>query len=170
MDIILILVLAICLYTDVKYQRIYNAVTFPAAVAGILVNIYLQGTSGGVHSLKGLLLGLSLLMVPYILGGMGAGDVKLMGVVGAMKGPEFVFSAFLATALVGGVISLYVMAKKRELIRRLNKILFTALSLIGILPKVNMLDSLEDVSALAFPYGIAIFTGTMLTYFLRWWP
>lgn len=167
-DTVLMLVLLICLYTDIRYKKIYNAVTFPAAMVGILSNSYLQGFGGGLNSVKGLFLGIALLVVPYLLGGMGAGDVKLLGVVGALKGPEFVWIAFLATALVGGLISIAVMAKNKELGPRLKKVLFTALSFFGVLPRINMLERFDDDSALAFPYGIAIATGTILTYIVRW--
>ena len=167
-DTMLIVALLICLYTDIRYKKIYNAVTFPAAMMGILSNTYMQGFGGGLNSLKGLLLGIALLAVPFVLGGMGAGDVKLLGVIGALKGPEFVWAAFLATALVGGLMSLIVMAKDKELGLRLKKVLFTVLSLFNIIPKINMLDSFEDASVLVFPYGIAITVGTMLTYFVRW--
>jgi prepilin peptidase CpaA len=46
-----------------------------------------------------------LLVIPFALGGIGAGDVKLLGIIGALKGPDFVFIAFLAAAITGGIMS-----------------------------------------------------------------
>lgn len=168
MDAVLIIVLLISLYTDITYKKILNIVTFPAVVVGILGNVYFYGIPGGADSMKGLLLGLALLMIPYILGGMGAGDVKLLGVVGAFKGTAFVFSAFLTVALVGGVIALVLMIKQGKFTARVRQVFFTVLSVLGVIPRMDLLGSFDDASALTFPYGSAIVVGTILTYFVRW--
>jgi len=99
-DYFLILVVAVCTYTDFTCRKIYNAVLFPAAAVGLVGNFYAGGPAGGLAALKGLTLGMALLFVPFIMGGMGAGDVKLLGVVGAFKGPDFVWAAFLVRSRV----------------------------------------------------------------------
>jgi prepilin peptidase CpaA len=65
-----------------------------------------NGLTGTLFSAAGLGLGIAIFIVPYLMGGMGAGDVKLMGAVGAVLGPKGVFMAFLFTGIVGGVYAL----------------------------------------------------------------
>ena len=85
------------------------------------------------------------MFIPFALGGMGAGDVKLMGVVGALKGPEFVWVAFLASAMAGGILAIGEMLKSGQLKQRLLSIWYTLLSLIGIVPRINLLGTLQDI-------------------------
>ncbi len=66
-------------------------------------------TLAAVLLAEGMALGIGIFILPYLVGGMGAGDVKLMGAVGAVLGPGGVFMAFLATALAGGILALLVM-------------------------------------------------------------
>jgi len=51
-------------------------------------------------------LGMGLFIILYLMGGMGAGDVKLIGAVGSMLGPYMVLTAVLCTALIGGICAL----------------------------------------------------------------
>jgi len=166
-DILLFTTLMICLYTDIRYKKIYNAVTFPAIVVAVVLNLYLYGLEGSMESIKGLLTGMALLFIPFAMGGMGAGDVKLLGVIGAFKGPEFVWITFLAMAITGGIISLAIMLKSKNFAFRLKAVFYTLLSLFSRTPKIQMLDSIDSSSALTFPYGIAITAGAAIAYLLR---
>jgi prepilin peptidase CpaA len=166
-DYLLVLVVAVCAYTDLKSKKIYNAVLFPAAAIGLVSSFYSGGLAGGFAALKGLALGVALLFVPFILGGIGAGDVKLLGVVGAFKGPDFVWSAFLYAAIVGGLISLVIMIRSGGFWARVRAAIYTLLSLLGFMPRLNLLDTIYATSAQTFPYGLAIAAGTALAFFLR---
>lgn len=166
-DLLLSAVLLTCLYTDIRYKRIYNIITFPAAVVAIIANLHLHGLNGGVDSIKGLAFGMGLLFIPFVMGGIGAGDVKLLGIIGAFKGPEFVWFTFLYMAITGGLISFWIMARNKNIAFRLKAILFTLLSFIGITPKINYLETIESSAALTFPYGIAITAGAVIAYLLR---
>ncbi|TYP53768.1 A24 family peptidase [Thermosediminibacter litoriperuensis] len=167
LDAMLFAVLGISVYTDLKYNKIFNAVLAPAAAAALLGNLYLFGAAGGLDSLKGMMLGMAFLFVPFALGGMGGGDVKLMGVVGAFKGPGFVWTAFICSALAGGLLSLGVMAAEGRLLLRLRAVFYTFLSILGVMPRgLNLLGHPKTGSTGSFPYGVAIAAGTILAYFL----
>lgn len=166
-DVILVITTLVCLYTDLRYKKIYNAVLIPALVIGFMANIFTYGISGGICSLKGLLLGLSLLFIPFALGGMGGGDVKLLGVIGAIKGPDFVFLVFLVAALIGGTISVAVMIKHGNFPQRFKAVIFTFLSMLRLIPPVNLLEGKESKQVLTFPYGIALAAGTFMAYLVR---
>lgn len=166
LDIVLSIILLVCFYTDIKFNKIYNAVLVPAAVVAFAGNIYLGGVQTGITSIKGLILGMGLLFIPFMMGGIGAGDVKLLGVIGIFKGPDFVWTVFLMTALVGGLISIIVMVKSKNFIMRLKTAFMMLLSILRIVP-VPVIENIGSETALTFPYGAAITAGTVLAYLLR---
>lgn len=167
MDGILLITVALCLITDIREQKIYNKVLLPALVTGLAANVILHGLPGLLSSIQGLLLGMGLLILPFFAGGIGAGDVKLMGVVGVLKGPAFVFQAFLLTAIAGGVIALILLAKNRVMGETLRRMGTAFLSLLLMVPRGAVLEGLHQSRVMvAFPYGIAISVGTLLAYFV----
>lgn len=145
-DSLLIVTLLVSCYTDVRKRMIYNAVLLPAAVLALGWHIIFQGWGGVVFALQGAVLGFALLFIPYALGGMGAGDVKLLSLVGLFKGPGFVFYGFLLTALAGGALSLFLLLQRK----------------LGSWRKDKMFAEAEKKDS--FPYGAAIMIGTVLTY------
>jgi prepilin peptidase CpaA len=114
-DLALAIFLGICAYTDGTRSKIYNKVTFPAALVGLLLHTIFGGTSGLVWSLIGLGVGLGIQWVPFMLGLAKAGDVKLLMAVGALKGWAFCCFGFLYGAVAFGLISLPWLLKRGEL-------------------------------------------------------
>jgi prepilin peptidase CpaA len=102
-------VLAASAITDFKWKRIPNAFILPAMAVSMLIHALNSGISGFIFSIEGLFLGMALLIIFYIMGVMGAGDVKLMGAVGSILGPAGVFKAFLFTAIVGGIYTVIIL-------------------------------------------------------------
>src|SRR5436309_8439245 len=107
-----IAVASVAVYTDTRRTRIPNWLTFPALGVGLAMHAILGGTEALMPSLQGAGLGLLLFLVPFLIGGMGAGDVKLLAALGAFVGPEHVFIVFFVSALVGGVTGLLVLARR----------------------------------------------------------
>jgi prepilin peptidase CpaA len=122
-DIIVLVALfctmAVALFTDLRSRKIPNRLTYPAMVFMLAYCGAAHGFEGLWFSFTGLLLGTGLLMPLYFLGGMGAGDAKLMGAAGAALGMRGVFSVFLFTALIGGAYALVLIAFRLESCRRL---------------------------------------------------
>jgi len=87
---------------DMRTGKIPNALTFPAMLAFAAAHAALSGLPGLWFSLAGLGAGLTFLLVPHLFGYLGAGDVKLMAVVGAALGLEALLTVFLFTSLAGG--------------------------------------------------------------------
>jgi len=158
---ILLIVLATAVATDLLYRKIPNALTIPAAACGLMYHIYLNGLDGFLFSIKGLLLGLGLLLVFYAFGIMGAGDVKLMGSVGSILGPAAVFKAFLFTAIVGGIFSIIVLARHGQLVSFSRRI-WLSLKL-TLMTRGLTLAPGEGKPPLILCYGIAIAVGTSLS-------
>ena len=111
--ILLVLVLPAA-FIDLKSNRIPNILTFPGMLAALFYFSAANGLDGFFFSLKGIGLGIGLLLIPYMMGGMGAGDAKLMGVVGGFLGAKGVLAAFLFTAVIGGIHALCILLVYRK--------------------------------------------------------
>lgn len=107
--------MTIATVVDIRTRRIPNELT--AAMAGVGVGLAATGVSGVPlwASVLGFAIGLLLMMPGHVLGATGAGDVKLMAAVGAIVGPALVISAFLFTALAGGVLAIVVAMRRKRL-------------------------------------------------------
>ena len=111
---ILALILAAAAVIDLRAQRIPNFLTLPSILAALIYYTLLNGTSGLFFSLTGLAAGIGALIIPYLMGGMGAGDAKLMGAVGAVVGARGVIIAFLFSAVIGGICAIMLLVIKRR--------------------------------------------------------
>jgi prepilin peptidase CpaA len=93
---------------DLRSRRIPNTLTFGAALAAVLVHAYLGGVSGAGWAVAGWMVGVAFFFPIFALGGMGAGDVKLLAALGAWLGPGPVVWVALFSLIAGGVIGLAV--------------------------------------------------------------
>ena len=103
----------IALAFDWRMRKIPNALTFSMIALGFILNTYEQGLTGLQHSSLGLVLGILLLYLPFQGGGVGGGDVKLLGAIGSIVGPVFIFKIFLVSAIFGGALSLVMIIKNK---------------------------------------------------------
>jgi prepilin peptidase CpaA len=100
---------------DVRTRRIPNALTLPLAAAGLLVAAAGLGPIGPGAALAGCGVGLALMLPGYLIGGTGAGDVKLLAAAGTLLGPAATVWAFGFTLIAGGVFALLVAAVRGRL-------------------------------------------------------
>lgn len=152
-NLVLVFSLIVSFLTDLKERRILNIITFPAILFGLGYHFFTEGLPGLAASGLGLLLGIGLLFIPFALGGMGAGDVKLLGAIGALKGSYFVFTTFIYMGLIGGVIAIFILLKKKELGLFFRKMLYFGANKNYFIPS----NELNDHNS--FPYGVAIVLG-----------
>jgi prepilin peptidase CpaA len=100
---------------DLRTRRVPNPLTMGLAAIGVLyAAVGIGGLSIGA-SLAGLALGLALMLPGHLLGATGAGDVKLFAAAGAFVGPAHILTAFIYTALAGGVIAILISLWRRRL-------------------------------------------------------
>lgn len=166
-NVCLAVLLLLAVVYDLMSRRIPNWLVFGGMILAMGVNFYTASYSGLLYSLKGLGTGLLLLLIPFALGGMGAGDVKLLGMVGSFKGIIFTLNAFLWMALWGGVIALILLLKKKQLRQSLKRLTHGAvLARLGL---ANLTDSCsrQELSQY-FPYALAIALG-VLSAFVKGW-
>ncbi len=106
----LIVLLAAAVVTDLRSHRIPNILLAPALSLALLINTIHGGPDGLVIATGGLVLGVLILLPLYLVGGVAAGDVKLLGVVGSFLGPWGAIIAGLATMMVGAIFGIIVIA------------------------------------------------------------
>lgn len=107
--------LAGSLLFDFRERRIPNFLTFPALLAGFVLRGLLYGWPGLSESFLGFGLGLVILFPLFALNKFGAGDVKLLAAIGALRGLSFIWRAGLLGAVAGGVLAMGTLAYHREL-------------------------------------------------------
>src|ERR1017187_9249720 len=101
-----VVVLAVASFTDLRSNRIPNWLALPFLLAGIVVSGLLGGWPGIGQSFAGLGLAAVIYGAFFLMGGLGAGDVKLCAAVGAWIGPHQLFITLVITSMVGGIMVL----------------------------------------------------------------
>lgn len=172
-NVILVVFLLLCSYEDAKKKIIPNKYTVPVLLVGFLLMTLNNGLDGLKNSFSGFLLGFLIFFVPFIFGLMGAGDVKLMAAIGALKGFTFTLYSLLATSIAGGIMVIIYAIYKRQMLK-------TILNMFGLIIKplariiylntgnkraeklFNYFEKAKsDHSELYIPYAIPIATGTI---------
>ncbi len=164
-NLALVIVLIICMVTDYKYRKIYNKVLFPSLIIAFLLNFLFYGTQGLRISGVGSLVGFGFFFLPFVFRWIAAGDIKLVAVVGAFKGYEFVLLACLFIAAVGGVLSIFYVIKHKQVKQTITKLSYFIGSLFAY--KKNLTSVSKEIESSSIPYGIAIGIGTMATLVLQ---
>ncbi len=162
---------------DIRERRIPNFLVFPAILIGLTLNLILRGWGGLVFGLKGLAVGFALLFIPYLVGGMKAGDVKFLAAIGAFTGATDVVRALLATVLCYPLLAAIAVIREKKLKLtwlRFRRVLFNFLGFFapGLKLYAIRLDGQDDksVASATTPFGVAIAAGTLIaiyTSFLR---
>ena len=160
------LVLAACV-PDLRTRRIPNALTLGAAVVALAFHTATNGLAGTLDSASGWLLGVALFFPLFALRGMGAGDVKLLGAVGAWLGPAQVLWVALISSVAGGVLAL-VVAMFHGYLGQAFRNIFALLMhwrLSGVTPMDELTLSGHRGPRLA--YAVPIAAGTLVTLWLK---
>lgn len=162
-----LILLAIATFTDLRSRRIPNWLSLPFLLLGIAVSTWLHGWKGIAHSLEGMALGAFLFFILSLLGGMGMGDVKLCGAIGAWIWPHQMFIALVLTGIAGGIMALcWAIAGGflGELFSSTGNLLF-GFKKRGLKPDPEL--NLANPLARKMPYAPAIAIGTLVSFFAR---
>ena len=129
-------------------------------LAGLALNAWFMGWAGIQTSIAGFALATVLLLGPFALGGVGAGDVKMMSAVGALLGPRLVFQSLLIGVALGGifaVVHLARIARLREKLGALGQMFGTAIMMRSLAP---LKVSAGAPHAVVLPYSLPLGLGT----------
>jgi len=144
---------------DLRTRRIPNYLTLGTAVAGLAYNFMGQGLPGLTNGLLGMLLGFFLLILPYLWGGMGAGDVKAMAALGAWLGPQFTLFLFCYMGVAGGLIALGYLVWNGSLWAKIKQGRVFLVNLILCRPDGPPSPPSPSQLTEGIPYGVAIAVG-----------
>jgi prepilin peptidase CpaA len=171
--ILLCCLMAMAVWSDLRTRRIPNRLVFGGALLGLLLNtLYPAGAGllvgepfGGIGlpwALAGLAMGLGLLLPMYMLRALGAGDVKMMAMVGAFVGPGPVGACVLLTFLAGGVLAVAVALATGKLRATLHNTwhMSTHTMLRSMHGDIGPIDAPAAPSG-RLPYAVAIAAGTL---------
>jgi prepilin peptidase CpaA len=165
---ILVVVVA---FFDVRERRIPNLAVLPAACFGLGLNLC-WGWDGLVFGAQGLALGFALLFVPYLVGAMGAGDVKLLAAIGAFVGATEVVRVLLVTVLCYPLLAAILVIRERKVgitLLRFRRVLCNFLGFF--VPSLKLYTTRfearddQQVASVTTPFGMAIAIGTLLALY-----
>lgn len=152
---------------DLRTRRIPNVLTFGAAAVGVLVHAYVGEWSGAGWALAGWFVGLALFLPLFALGGMGAGDVKLLAALGAWLGPGPTLWVALFSLIAGGVMGLAVALGSGYLAQAIANISWMFRYWRSEGPKPVPQVTLATHKGPRLAYAIPVFAGLMVTLWLK---
>jgi len=164
--------LAIAVWFDLRQRRVPNLLVANGIVWGVALQAlaphgaglfeFWWGGLGVWQALLGLGAGLAMFMPLYLLRAMGAGDVKLLAMVGVWLGPQLLLSATLVTLLAGGVMAIAVMLASRSSRQVLTNVrVMLTTTLVGAQTgKLAPLDA-PPPGSVRLPYALPIAVGAL---------
>lgn len=123
----------------------------------------MKGLDGLLFTVCGAGAGLLLLLIMYVMGAVGAGDVKLFAGIGAWMGTLFTLQVIMYSILFGAVIGWIIVLGKREAGSRIRSILGRTGGLL-LLRKFSLLQGKSSSGMLKFPFMLAVVPGYICSY------
>jgi len=146
---------------DWRTHRIPNWLTVSGLVAGVALNTILFGWLGLKAALLGAALGLGLLLPFVLVRGLGAGDWKLAGALGACLGPRQLIAVLVGTILLAGIMALVVVVWKGRLRQTLWNIVRMLAAFLSLrMPGTEM--TLDNPQSTKIPFGVAMAAAVLL--------
>ncbi len=154
-------------WIDYKERRVPNWLNAAIAVAGLAAQAWFHGLSGAGLGLLGMAVGFATLILPWLMHGMGAGDVKLMMAIGAWLGPWGTFLSFCVGALAGGIIAaimIFSTGRQWQAYANCATIMAKVSNRSTIFTEFGSAKSFGGSSQL-LPYGVPLTIGTLIVFF-----
>ena len=164
--ILTVLLVGIAVFTDLRWRRIPNILTFSAFTIAVAGRLAVQGMPGLGLALGGAVAAPLLLSLLHGGRGLGMGDLKLAAAIGAILGPMLGLVTMLLSAVAGGMLAIAIMARP-------GGSLYPLISVLSIgIPKFRRAKAAGDVVApakpLTMPYGVALAVGSLATLTVCW--
>lgn len=159
---VLAVLLLVAAWGDIKRHRIPNTLILTGLALAIACGAWRAGFAGLLSAGGGFALGLAIFLPFYLLRALGAGDVKLMAVVGAFVGPAGLIGAIFGTFLAGGLMALLLgwhAGVVGQMLKNIKAMLLGGFIDVRLKQMPIMDTNLQSVGKL--PYAVAIATGTL---------
>ena len=153
--VVLIGLLGVAVVSDLRRHRIPNLLILVGLTLGVAGQTYSGGISGMGDGLLGLLIGFALFLPMYALGGMAAGDVKLMAMVGSFLPPHYALWAVFFSLIWGGLCGFLIVLVRGQLRQTLGRYWLILRA------QAYLAPTSDEVAGKPFPYSIAILIGTL---------
>ena len=162
-----VVVALVACVTDLRTRRIPNALTLGVGCAALLYHLATGGWQGAGTSAVGCLVGFAAFFPLFALGGMGAGDVKLLAALGALVGPITALWTALYAAVAGGVMAIALALGRGYFQTALSNVatLLRTWRLTGVRRVDGM--TLETSKSPRLPYALPIAAGLVLALWLH---
>lgn len=160
--------MTIAAFKDLRSSKIPNLVTFPMMLGGLVWHTGINGWNGMGFSAGGLFLGIGIFVIPYISGGMGAGDVKLLGAAGAILGPKSVMTAAVFSVLMGFVYAIVLLIVHHKYSLSLLKRLWATIKSLFLTGQLIFFPPGKDEQQPTLKFGLPIALGTISYVFLKY--
>src|SRR5438876_10006703 len=156
-----VIFVALCVTADLRTRRIPNAISGVAMLLGITLNTASMGTAGLLDSLSGLGVTIGVLLWPFAMGGIGGGDGKMMGAIGALLGLGLALMALAPGVILGGAAMVWHLARQGRLREKVmaTATMFQAAALTRALGPLRV--AAADQGAVALPYSVPLGLGTL---------
>jgi prepilin peptidase CpaA len=165
--VIAIVIGLVACVTDLRSRRIPNVLTFGSALAALVFHTMSAGAGGLLTALGGWALGVAFFFLPFALGGMGGGDVKLVAALGAWLGPALTVWVALYTGIAGGILALGAALASGYLKQAMSNLrLLLAHWTVSGMGRVDEV-SLAGSTGPRLAYAVPIFVGTLVTLWLH---
>ncbi|MCX7943302.1 MAG: A24 family peptidase [Deltaproteobacteria bacterium] len=99
--------------TDFRERKIYNLLTYPSILLGILIWSINSGVDGLIASIMGFCIAFGIYLIIFFFGGFGAGDVKFAAAIGAIMGYPLIINWVIISAIIGGIFALALLVRFR---------------------------------------------------------
>ncbi len=156
-------------WVDFRTSKIPNWLTVPALILGVGVHILVAGWPGAKTSLEGAGLALVLLLPLVLLRGLGAGDWKLMGAVGAFLGPLMFLFVLVGSILVSGLMAMVAIMRTHRVVETIRNMWVLVRGFFSFGLRANPKISLDNPTLLKVPFGVAVAVSTLICFCAARW-
>ena len=159
---VLLGLLGIAVVSDLRHHRIPNLLIVLGLVLGLAAQAYSSGVAGVGNGLLGMLIGFGIFLPMYALGGMAAGDVKLMAMVGTFLSPHDALWAAFFSLIAGGLCGFLMVFVRGQVQQTFGRYWLMLRA------RAYFAPGADEVAGKPFPYSLAILLGTLTSVF--WLP
>lgn len=165
--IAILIIVTVSAFIDWRTTKIFNVITFPAALFGIIINYMTGGWEAALMAVAGWVIGVFVMVFPKPQKKIAFGDAKLMAAIGAFLGPGGVLLAFLYFSLIYGVIACYRIGKVTPWKQFFNLFKVLGPQNVGMAKDSMDMGDVMEMAKSKIALGPAIALGTLLSIVLQ---